>query len=106
MEQLRAICSCFSPRPNRRRKTFLILRVDNLLWGTQFSTFQWRQLRSAVVQRRLLYEVLFRKLFWRCEYSIRSGGILIHFPPESIHISPESLFTSLRNDYSHATKYT
>ena len=34
------------------------------------------------------------------------GGILIHFPPESIHISPESLFTSLRNDYSHATKYT
>jgi hypothetical protein len=34
------------------------------------------------------------------------GDFSIHYFPESlIHISPESLFTISRNDYSHAPEY-
>ena len=34
-------------------------------------------------------------------------GFFIHFSPESIiHITSESLFTSLRNDYSHRPEST
>jgi hypothetical protein len=82
----------------------LILRIDNLFWGNQLLHLQWRRLAPVVVQRR--------SLLLKSSLENYSGHVNIHsgpdrilhpFPPGiSIHIAPESLFTSLRNDYSHA----
>jgi len=50
-----------------------------------------------------LHEVLFRKSFRACEYRFRATEFFHPFQPGiHIHIASESVFTSLRNDYSHA----
>src|SRR5882672_5718479 len=60
------------------------------------STCQWRQLAPAVVQRRSIGdEIRFRKSFRHVNIHSGRTGFSIRFPPES-------LFTSLRNRYSHA----
>jgi hypothetical protein len=71
------------------------------------STSQWIEPTPAGVQRR------FRKMKFRSE--IHSGDVNKHSGPErkvhsfqpgiDIHITPESVFTSLRNLYSHAPEY-
>jgi transposase len=82
----------------------LIFRIDNLFWGNPLLHQPVERSLPAVVQRRLPYdEVRFRKSFRECEYRFRPAGILHPFwPGIHIHIASESLFTSLRNDYSHA----
>jgi hypothetical protein len=50
MEQLRAIWRCPSPNSNFKRKTSLILRMDNLLAGKL--TSRWEAKLPRDVQRR------------------------------------------------------
>jgi hypothetical protein len=70
-----------------------------------------------VVQRRLLLQLrkldpemlistrVLSRLTPRGSRFIHIPGIFIHIPGIRIHILPESLFTSLRNPYSHRPEY-
>jgi hypothetical protein len=70
-----------------------------------------------VVQRRLLLQLrkldpemlistrVLSRLTPRGSCFIHIPGIFIHIPGIRIHILPESLFTSLRNPYSHRPEY-
>src|SRR6185312_14399870 len=97
MLQLRAIWSCRRPRSYRRRSISLIFRMDTCSWATKSPPRPVEELRSPVVQRRRPDELFFRKSFRHVNNDSDSASFLIHFPPESLFTSPESLFRIYRN---------
>jgi hypothetical protein len=85
------------PQAKPQAENFLYFSHRQLSLGQSApSTFQWRRLSPAVVQRRLAY--------MKFSSENHSGDVNIDSGPGAffIHFSPESIFTSLRNDYSHA----
>src|SRR6266446_8368434 len=93
------------PQAKPQAENFLYFSHRQLSLGQSApSTFQWRRLSPAVVQRRLAYMKFFSENH-SGDVNIDSGpgGFLHPFQPGiHIHIASESIFTSLRNDYSHA----
>jgi len=93
------------PQAKPQAENFLYFSHRQLSLGQSApSTFQWRRLPPAVVQRRLAY-MKFSSENHSGDVNIDSGpgGFLHPFQPGiHIHIASESIFTSLRNDYSHA----
>src|SRR6266446_2803555 len=93
------------PQAKPQAENFLYFSHRQLSLGQSApSTFQWRRLSPAVVQRRLAYMKFFSENH-SGDVNIDSwpGGFLHPFQPGiHIHIASESVFTSLRNDYSHA----
>ena len=91
--------------PSQTAENFFYFSHRQLSLGQSApSTFQWRRLaaRRCPAPPRL-HEVLFRKSFRACEYRFRAPQFFYPFQPGiHIHIASESVFTSLRNDYSHA----
>src|SRR5450755_489077 len=107
MEQLWAIWSCLRPRPKRRRRTSLILRMDTLSWGTKFPPLVMENFSTPCCPAPpAADEDFFRKSFRHVNNDSDLGSLFYSFCPGIvIHIAPESLFTSARNDYSHAPEY-
>src|SRR5713226_8083089 len=93
------------PQAKPQAENFLYFSHRQLSLGQSApSTLQWRRLSPAVVQRRLAY-MKFSSENHSGDVNIDSGpgGFLHPFQPGiHIHIASESIFTSLRNDYSHA----
>jgi hypothetical protein len=99
MEQLRAISSWPRLRPNRKRRTSLIFRMDNRFWATRFPPPSSGDKRHHLLSSaNRSDQALFRNPFRACEYRFRGGRRFYSLPPGIvIHIVPESLFTWLRN---------
>src|ERR1700735_150393 len=99
MEQLRAIWSGPRPRPNRRRRTSVIFRIDNLFWDTQFpplpvETTGARCCPAPTAQIKLFLEIHSGHV----NNDSGPGSRFYSFHPGIvIHIVPESLFTWPRN---------
>src|SRR5215472_5100857 len=106
MEQLWAIWCCSRPRSYRRRSTSLILRMDRPFCGIQL--LLWLEEKAEAGCPAPLFTPN-RKHDPAMSISIRvrpaSFAADIHIAGIRIHIRPESLFTSLRNPYSHRPEY-
>src|SRR5260370_10101536 len=93
------------PQAKPQAENFLYFSHRQLSLGQSApSTLEWRRLSPAVVQRRLAY-MKFSSENHSGDGNIDSGpaSFLHPFQPGiHIHIASESIFTSLRNDYSHA----
>src|SRR5437899_7755221 len=93
------------PQAKPQAENFLYFSHRQLSLGQSApSAFQWRRLSPAVVQRRLAYMKFFSENH-SGDVNIDSGpgGFLHPFQP-GMHmlIASESIFTSLRDDHSHA----
>jgi hypothetical protein len=64
----------------------------------------FRSYSESLIQKRQ-YQSRFQPASFLAVRIIHIPGISIHMPGIRIHILPESLFTSLRNRYSHAPEY-
>jgi hypothetical protein len=95
--ELRAIWSCRKPRSYRRRNISSIFRMDTCSWATKSPPRSVEELPPPVVQRRRLHETFFRKSFRHVNNVSDPASFFIHFPPESLFTSPESLFRIYRN---------
>src|SRR5512143_3162981 len=104
MEQLRAISRFFNPRPYFKRRTSLILRMDNLRAGIRYLLNEAVTL-PAVAQRRLRHSQRFSGIL-----AIYSGFMLAthsgpcpkvaNFVPEQVaNFIPESPANFLRNEW-------
>src|SRR5690348_11016599 len=71
--------------------------MDTCSWATKSPPRPVEELRSPVVQRHRSDELFFRKSFRHVNNDSDSASFLIHFPPESLFTSPESLFRIYRN---------
>src|SRR6476469_5412610 len=71
--------------------------MDTLSWATKSPPCPVEELPSPLVQRRRSNELCFRKSFRHVNNVSHPGSFLIHFPPESLFTSPESLFRIYRN---------
>src|SRR5580692_7429726 len=87
MEQLRAICRCPSPNSYFKRKTSLILRMDNLLAGKL--TSRWKANLPRYVQRSSSLNAC-GKHSAEVDHRSARGRLLIAFRLESlIGLAPE-----------------
>jgi hypothetical protein len=73
------------------------LRIDNLFWGNLFPPVFSRRESPGIVQRRSTQKKMKLSLEkYSGDVNTNSGNIVF-----SIHLNPESIFTSRRNPYSH-----
>ena len=89
-----------------QRRTSLILRIDNRFWGNQLPPLtSGREPLPPLLSSAALLLMKFFSENHSGDVNNHSGraGFFIHLAPESIFTSRRNpLFTSLRNDYSHA----
>src|SRR5947209_16105004 len=71
--------------------------MDTFSWATKSPPRPVEELPSPVVQRRRPDEASFRKSFRHVNNVSDPASFFIHFPPESLFTSPESLFRIYRN---------
>ena len=78
--------------------------MDTLSWATKSPPCPVEELPSPLVQRRRSNELCFRKSFRHVNNVSHPASFLIHFPPESLFTSPESLFRIYRNASIHIAR--
>jgi hypothetical protein len=93
MEQLWAISSCRSPTPNHSRRTYLILRMDNLLAGkSDPPCLKQDQVPVLLSSAARPMKNLSQNNSGHVNNDSGPGSSFIHFPSESLFTSPRNLY--------------